>query len=116
MLHAKIIAAIRTGCATLGAAAITFLVAWLTDLGLEVTVDPSWALALSTLLFGVLVALYNFLVGWLTENVWDGFGWLLGINKPPSYITDPGGDLLSAPEQNVAGQVSAVEVDPHASR
>ena len=125
MFHDKIIAAIRTGCAVLGASIITVLVSKMADWGLEVDIDPSWGLALSTLLFGVLVALYNFVVSWATENVWDGFGWLLGVNKPPSYITDAAGDLLPANEQEVAGNVDppvspdpgndfGYGVDPHA--
>lgn len=111
MLHDKIIAAIRTGCAVLGASAVTFLVSTLAGWGLEVEVDPELSSILAVLLFGIIVALYNFLVGWLTENVWDGFGWLLGVNKPPSYVeadlrVDSGGvavDDSDSPEYDPYG-------------
>jgi hypothetical protein len=88
MLHDKIIAAIRTGCAVLGATLITSLVTLLAGWGVELEVDSTWAVALAGALFGVIVGLYNLAVAWLTEHVWDGFGWLLGINQPPSYVTE----------------------------
>lgn len=88
MLHDKIIAAIRTGCAVLGAAALTGLVQLLAKWGLDVEIDPELSTTVAVILFGLAVALYNLLVNWLTENVWDGFGWLLGVNKPPSYVEE----------------------------
>lgn len=106
MLHDKIIAAIRTGCAVLGATLVTFLVTQLGDWGVSVELDPDLALVVAGLLFALAVAAYNFVVGWATEHVWDGFGWLLGVNKPPSYITDAAGGLLPAAEQAVAGDVT----------
>lgn len=108
MLRDKLIAAIRTGCATLGALVITATLGWLANVGLEVEYDSSWGVALSFALFSVLVAFYNFAVAWLTDNVWGGFGWLLGVNKPPSYITDNVGDLLSPYDQ----QVATTDTDP----
>lgn len=105
MLHDKIIAAIRTGCAVLGATLVTSLVSWLTGFGLEIELDPNTTLIVAGLLFALAVAAYNFVVAWATENVWDGFGWLLGVNKPPSYITDAAGGLLPSTEQAVAGDV-----------
>lgn len=95
MLRDKIIAAIRTGCAVLGATLITFLVAKLASWGVELEVDDTWSVALAGALFGIFVALYNFAVAWATENVWDGFGWLLGVNKPPSYAEEGGGGATS---------------------
>lgn len=95
MLHDKIIAAIRTGCAALGAYVFTTIVSLLAGWGLEVTVDPELQTLLVGLAFALLVAGYNLLVAWLTDNVWDGFGWLLGVNKPPSYVEV---DLRSDPE------------------
>lgn len=86
MLHDKIIAAIRTGCAALGAFLLTWLVSVLAKQGVEITLDPEWVTLLSGLFFALAVAVYNLAVGWLTENVWDGFGWLLGVNKPPAYV------------------------------
>ena len=88
MLHDKIIAAIRTGCAVLGASAVTFLVSLLAGHGIDVEIDPELSSILAVILFGVIVALYTLVVAWLTENVWDGFGWLLGVNKPPSYVEE----------------------------
>lgn len=85
MLHDKIVAAIRTGCAVFGATALTALITWLTGHGVDVELDAETQLLILGVVAGVLVALYNFAVGWLTEHVWDGFGWLLGVNKPPVY-------------------------------
>ena len=86
MFHDKIIAAIRTGCAALGAYVFTFAISTLAGWGLDVTLDPELQTLLVGLLFALLVAGYNLLVAYLTENVWDGFGWLLGVNRPPSYV------------------------------
>ena len=93
MFRDKIIAAIRTGCAALGAYALTFAVTTLAGWGLEVTLDPELQTMLVGVLFAGFVAAYNLAVGWLTENVWDGFGWLLGVNKAPSYVTEPESSL-----------------------
>lgn len=122
MLHDKIIAAIRTGCAALGAYVFTTIVSLLAGWGLEVTVDPELQTLLVGLVFALLVAGYNLLVGWLTDNVWDGFGWLLGVNKPPSYVEV---DLRSDPEGVAVDQSALPDVsggepwqdylrDPHA--
>jgi hypothetical protein len=102
MFHDKIIAAIRTGCAALGAYVLTFAVSTLAGWGLEVTLDPELQTLLTGLLFAAFVAGYNLGVNWLTDNVWDGFGWLLGVNKPPSYVEDdmrrqPGGVAFNNP-------------------
>lgn len=115
MLHDKIIAAIRTGCAVLGAAAVTKLIALFAAWGLDVTVDPELSGILSVLLFGVIVAVYNLAVNYLTENVWDGFGWLLGVNKPPSYVeadlrTEPGPGVVVPASSGTAQQYP---YDPH---
>lgn len=86
MFRDKIIAAARTGFAALGAFLVTWAVGLLAGWGLEVTLDPEWATLISGLLFAAFVGLYNLAVGWLTDNVWDGFGWLLGVNKAPAYV------------------------------
>jgi hypothetical protein len=86
MLHDKMIAAIRTGCAAGGAYVLTWLVSVLAGRGIVVALEPEWVTALSGFLFVLFVAAYNLVVNWLTENVWDGFGWLLGVNKPPAYV------------------------------
>lgn len=95
MLRDKIIAAIRTAAAALGAYVVTWVVTLLAGWGIEVELDPTWATVLAGALFAVFVGLYNFVVSWATENVWDGFGWLLGVNKPPSYVEH---DLRTEPE------------------
>ena len=90
MLRDKIIAAARTGFAVLGAAIVTWVVAQLANLGVIVKVDETWSTVLAGAMFAVFVGVYNFVVQWATENVWDGFGWLLGVNKQPSYVdADP---------------------------
>lgn len=109
MLHDKIIAAIRTGCAALGAFVFTWVVSTLAGWGLEVEIDPELQTLLVGLAFAGLVALYNLLVAWLTENVWDGFGWLLGVNKPPSYVeadlrTEPGPGIVVPASSGTAAQ------------
>lgn len=88
MLRDKIIAAARTGFAVLGATVVTVVVGYLTNWGFEVEVDPTWSTALAGAMFAVFVGLYNFVVQWATENIWPGFGWLLGVNKPPTYVED----------------------------
>jgi hypothetical protein len=95
MLRDKIIAAVRTGSAVLGTAIVLAVVGKLTDWGFEVQVDPTWATVLSGALFALFVGAYNFVVAWAAENVWDGFGWLLGVNKPPAYVDK---DLRIEPE------------------
>ena len=121
MFHDKIIAAIRTGCAALGAFLLTFAVEQLTGWGFEVTLDPEWATLISGLLFAAFVGLYNLGVAWLTENVWDGFGWLLGVNKAPAYVEadvreDAGGvavDEADSPEYNPPTPDAWAAGDPH---
>ena len=109
MLHDKIIAAIRTGCAVLGASAVTALVALLARWGLDVEVDPELSSVLSVLLFGLIVALYNLAVAWLTDNVWDGFGWLLGVNKAPAYVE---ADLRDEPNGVAVDESDSPELNP----
>jgi hypothetical protein len=104
MFHDKIIAAIRTGCAALGAYVLTWCVSLLTGWGLDVTLDPELQTLLVGLFFAGAIALYNLLVAWLTENVWDGFGWLLGVNKAPAYVE---ADLRTEPD-GVAADDSAL--------
>lgn len=86
MLRDKIIAAVRTACAALGTVVVTWVVLQLANLGVIVKVDETWSTALAGALFAIFIGLYNFGVQWLTENVWDGFGWLLGVNKAPAYV------------------------------
>lgn len=88
MLRDQIIAAVRTGCAALGALAITSFVSLLLGWGIKVEVDPSWSLALSGFMFATFLGAYNFGVNWLTLNVHSSFGWLLGVNQPPTYDND----------------------------
>jgi hypothetical protein len=109
MFHDKIIAAVRTGCAALGAFLVTWAVSQLASLGLAVELDPELATLVSGLLFALFVAGYNLGVNWLTEHVWGGFGWLLGVNKPPSYVeadlrTEPGPGIVVPASSGTAAQ------------
>lgn len=81
MFRDSIIAAIRTGVAVI----VTFLVTKLLGFGVEL--DPEVALSLNVALFGLFVAAYNFLVGFLERKVNPYFGVLLGIPKAPAYGT-----------------------------
>lgn len=85
MLNDQIIAAIRTGCATLGTVIVLALVDAFSEIGGTIVVDESWAVALSGLFFALAVAGYNLAVNWLSAHVWPGFGYLLGVNKAPGY-------------------------------
>ena len=76
----KIVAAIRTGVA----AAVAGVLVYAADrFGLNLP-DGTAEIA-GAALFGVVVGLYNLAVNALTEHVWDGFGYLLGIPKNPTY-------------------------------
>lgn len=79
MLRDTIIAAIRTGVATI----VTALVTWL--LGFGVQIDPQAQGALAVALFGLCVALYNAGVILLERKVHPMFGVLLGVPKSPAY-------------------------------
>lgn len=76
----KIVAAIRTGVA---AAVATLLVWAASTFGVEL--PEGTAEIVGAVVFGLVVAAYNYAVTWATANVWDGFGWLLGIPKNPTY-------------------------------
>lgn len=79
MFHDSVIAAIRTGVASL----VGFIVAYLVSRGLEL--DDSFALNLTTVLTVFFTAAYNWLVILLEKHVNPYFGVLLGIPKTPSY-------------------------------
>ena len=79
MLHDSIIAAIRTGIATL----VGFVVAFLVTSGLDL--DESFAINLTTVLTVLCTAAYNWLVIILEKKVHPMFGVLLGVPKAPSY-------------------------------
>lgn len=87
MLRDQIIAAIRTGCAVLGAAIVTWLVGRLP--GVELT--PETGTALGVFLAAVAVAVYNLAAGWLA-TLHPLFGYLLGVPKAPTY--GGGGDAV----------------------
>ena len=95
MLRDKIIAAARTGFAVLGTAIVTWVVAQLATLGVIVKVDETWSTLLAAAFFAVFVGVYNAAVQWATENLWSGFGWLLGNLPAPSYVE---ADLRTEPE------------------
>lgn len=108
MLRDKIIAAARTGFSVLGASIVTWVVLKLAELGVVVKVDETWSTILAGAMFAIFVSFYNLGVGWLKDNVWDGFGWLLGVNQAPSYVE---ADLRSpaAPDDGVAVDAAAVD-------
>lgn len=108
MLRDKIIAAARTGFAVLGAAIVTWVVTQLANLGVIVKVDETWSTVLAGAMFAVFVGLYNFAVQWATENVWNGFGWLLGVNKAPAYVD---ADLRSEPDGVAVDDSDSPEYD-----
>lgn len=91
MFRDKIFAAIRTGCATFGPAAITALVALFGGWGINIEIDSSWGLALAGFTYALVTAGYNFVANWLSGKprlAW--VGWLLlGVNKQPSYTNTP---------------------------
>jgi hypothetical protein len=106
MLRDKIFAAVRTAFAALGVVVVTWVVAQLANLGVIVKVDETWSTVLAGAAFAVFIGVYNFAVQWLTENVWDGFGWLLGVNKAPAYVDQ---DLRTQPDED--GDNESVAVD-----
>lgn len=97
MLRDSIIAAIRTGVAVV----VTYVITWLLGVGVEL--DPEIALSLNVALFGLIVAGYNFAVGFLERKVHPYFGLLLGVPKAPAYgevgATTPGGATPAAVQQ-----------------
>lgn len=105
MLRDKIIAAARTGFAVLGVVVVTFVVGQLANLGVIVKVDETWSTLLAGAFFAIFVGVYNALVQWLTENVWSGFGWLLGNLPAPTYVDE---DFRTEPD---AGGVAVDEAD-----
>lgn len=79
MLRDVIVAAIRTGVA----AAVGFVITYLVGLGVEVPDD--FEATLTVVVFGLVVAGYNALVGGLERKVHPLFGLLLGVPKTPTY-------------------------------
>lgn len=79
MFRDSVIAAIRTAVAAI----ITWVIAWV--LSINVAIDPSTSHVLNILLFGLAMAGYNFVVGFLERRVNPLFGILLGIPKAPAY-------------------------------
>lgn len=76
----KIVAAIRTGVA----AAVSGVLVYVAQrFGLQL--PEGTAEVGGAIVFGLVVGLYNLAVNWLSANVWDGFGYLLGIPKNPTY-------------------------------
>lgn len=79
MLRDLLIAAIRTGVAAVVGFVITYL------LGLGVEVPDDFRATLTVVVFGLVVAGYNALVGLLERKVSPLFGVLLGVPKAPTY-------------------------------
>ncbi len=83
MFRDSIIAAIRTGVATL----VGFVVAFLVSKGLDL--NEEFAVNLTTVLTVFFTAAYNWLVILLEKRVNPMFGVLLGIPKAPAYDNKP---------------------------
>lgn len=81
MFRDSIIGAIRTAVAAI----VTWLIAWVFSIGVDL--DPDTSTVLNVLLFGVAMAGYNLVVGYLERKVNPMFGLLLGIPKAPAYGT-----------------------------
>lgn len=79
MLHNSIIAAIRTGVATL----VGLFIAYLVSLGFEL--DASVEVNLISGLTVLFTAAYNYIVILLEKHVHPYFGVLLGVPKTPTY-------------------------------
>lgn len=79
MLRDSLIAAIRTGVASL----VGFVVALLVSRGFEL--DEQFAINATTALTVLFTALYNYLVILLEKYVHPGFGLFLGVPKTPTY-------------------------------
>lgn len=79
MLRDSLIAAIRTGVASL----VGILLAWLVNVGIPIPDD--FQASLNAVLVAAFVLLYNFAVGFLERKVSPLFGFLLGIPKAPAY-------------------------------
>jgi len=106
MLRDSIIAAIRTGVAAL----VTWLLAWVLQIGVHI--DPNTSHVLNVLLFGLAIAGYNFVVGLLERKVNPLFGLLLGVPKAPAYgevgtQTPPPADPLIGHPRNDRGYANA---------
>ena len=79
MFRDSVIAAVRTGVATL----VGLVVAYLVSKGFEL--DDAFEANAVTALTVLFTALYNYLVILLEKNVNPAFGILLGIPKAPNY-------------------------------
>ena len=79
MFHDSIIAAIRTGVATVVGILITYLVSQGFD------IDENIKSELTVVLIALITAAYNWLVIVLEKHVNPYFGILLGIPKTPTY-------------------------------
>jgi len=76
-------AAVRTGAAGIGA----YVIAWL--IGLGVTIPDGFALALTAVLFGLILAGWNLAIGLAVRYVHPWFGYLLIVAKSPTYTLEP---------------------------
>lgn len=79
MFSNQLIAAIRTGAATLAGICFTYLL----SLGIDVPEAYQTSIVLATVI--ILTGVYNVAVNWLAIHVHPLFGILLGIPKTPTY-------------------------------
>lgn len=75
----NLVAAIRTGVASIVGAVIT----WLATKG--ITVDGAYVDIATIALFGVITGVYNVAVNWLQAKYGKTWGFLLGIPRLPAY-------------------------------
>jgi hypothetical protein len=103
-LQDKIVAAIRTAAAGLGAAFLSWL---LVQFGWDFPDEVDAQVAL--VIFLVLMAVWNFVVNFLAARVHPAFGYLLLVPKQPAY--DPAKPLL-IPDTPPAQVTVGLEVPP----
>ena len=87
-------AAIRTGAAGIGA----YVIAWL--IGLGVTIPDGFNLALTAVLFGLILAGWNLAIGLAARYIHPWFGYLLIVAKSPSYapVVDDAAVITDTPD------------------
>jgi len=101
-------AAIRTGAAGIGA----YVIAWL--IGLGVTIPDGFALALTAVLFGLILAGWNLAIGLAARYVHPWFGYLLIVAKSPSYASTPPALTPLEREADAQGWGSDTSLPPYA--
>ena len=99
-------AAIRTGAAGIGA----YVIAWL--IGLGVTIPDGFNLALTAVLFGLILAGWNLAIGLAARYIHPWFGYLLIVAKSPSYAPVVDGATVITDVAEAEADVQAAGNDP----